>query len=87
MGQTTTLNDTFIPGLYSVNTIDRKQYEEDLARKQRDHLSQVQSHKDANWRPCMHDSCPECHGTGVRLNGSPCVHNISCPCPKCTPSF
>lgn len=23
-------------------------------------------------------------GTGVKSDGSPCVHNISCPCPKCT---
>lgn len=34
---------------------------------------------------CLHDSCPECHGTGTRRNGNMCVHNISCPCPKCTP--
>lgn len=35
--------------------------------------------------PCMHDSCTECHGTGVKKDGSFCVHFISCPCPKCSP--
>ena len=34
---------------------------------------------------CMHDRCPECHGTGVRSTGGSCVHMISCPCPKCSP--
>jgi DnaJ-class molecular chaperone len=34
---------------------------------------------------CLHDSCPECHGSGIKANGSACVHFISCPCPKCNP--
>lgn len=34
---------------------------------------------------CMHDNCPTCNGTGIRQDGlSVCIHNISCPCPKCT---
>jgi len=36
--------------------------------------------------PCMHDSCTECSGTGIRRFGGPCVHALSCPCPKCTPT-
>lgn len=36
---------------------------------------------------CLHDACPECLGTGVRRDGSSCIHGISCPCPKCTPSY
>lgn len=37
--------------------------------------------------PCMHDNCSECGGTGIKHNGlGPCVHFISCPCPKCTPT-
>ena len=45
-----------------------------------------------NWywkqkQPCLHDGCKNCHGTGIGKDGSPCVHMISCPCPKCTPRF
>lgn len=36
---------------------------------------------------CLHDACPECEGTGTKKDGTPCVHMISCPCPKCTPSY
>lgn len=35
--------------------------------------------------PCQHDSCPECHGSGIKENGQPCIHMISCSCPKCSP--
>jgi hypothetical protein len=35
---------------------------------------------------CMHDNCLSCHDTGVKVNGSMCIHHISCPCPKCSPS-
>lgn len=38
-----------------------------------------------NERPCLHNGCGECHGTGRKANGSMCVHMISCPCPKCSP--
>lgn len=64
--------------------MDRKQYEEDLKRRQEEHLRQV-NNDPFNWQPCLHDQCPECVGTGIRRDGSPCVHSISCPCPRCTP--
>lgn len=35
---------------------------------------------------CLHDSCPTCHGTGQGPTG-PCVHMLSCPCPKCSPTY
>ena len=35
---------------------------------------------------CLHRHCTECNGTGTKKSGGPCVHMISCPCPKCTPS-
>lgn len=63
--------------------IDRKQYEEELQRKQREHLAKVKDRGDSNWRPCLHDSCPQCFGTGIRLDGGHCFHNLSCQCPKC----
>jgi hypothetical protein len=38
-----------------------------------------------NSQKCLHQSCPNCHGTGVGKTGLPCVHALSCPCPRCTP--
>jgi hypothetical protein len=33
---------------------------------------------------CLHDNCSSCNGTGIRKDGlGPCVHMISCSCPKC----
>lgn len=63
-------------------TVDRESYERDLKRRQEEHLKNV---RDWNWQPCLHDACPECVGTGIRRDGTPCVHSISCPCPKCSP--
>ena len=34
---------------------------------------------------CLHKKCSLCHGTGVKTDGRPCVHMISCPCANCTP--
>ena len=65
--------------------IDRERYERELAEIKRKHLEAVGQARVSDWQPCLHDGCPECHGTGVRLDGSSCVHMISCPCPKCTP--
>lgn len=36
---------------------------------------------------CLHDICTECHGTGRKSNGTPCVHMISCTCSKCSPKY
>jgi len=71
----------------SPQQINREQYERELAEKQRRHLEQVANIGNHNWRPCMHDACTECCGTGIKRDGSMCVHGISCPCPKCTPSY
>lgn len=65
----------------------KNDYEEDLRRRQEEHLRNVYNTEDRNWRPCMHDSCPECLGTGVKHDGSACIHYISCPCPKCSPTY
>lgn len=35
---------------------------------------------------CIHEKCPECHGTGIKRDGTACIHMISCPCKKCTPT-
>jgi len=77
---------TYIEG-YAPLFIDRKQYEDDLQRRQKEHLDNVYNKQNQNWRPCLHDSCPECLGTGIKRDGNMCVHNIYCTCPKCNPSF
>lgn len=64
---------------------DQKTYEDDLQRRQKEHLDGIHNKQNIYWRPCLHDSCPECLGTGIKKDGSPCIHNISCPCPKCNP--
>ena len=66
---------------------NREQYERDLAERQRQHLESVRRSSDMHWQPCLHDNCTECYGTGVRHDGSGCVHMMSCPCPKCTPRY
>lgn len=71
--------------LGSNGSIDRKTYEEELRRRQEEHLEGIRKSHDIYWIPCMHDSCPECIGTGIRKDGSACIHGLSCPCPKCTP--
>jgi len=67
------------------NNIDRQQYEKDLAERQRRHLENVKENTNPYWQPCLHDGCPECLGTGVKIDGSTCIHMISCGCSKCSP--
>lgn len=63
-------------------------HEDDLRRRQREHLARVRRLGGGDpRRPCAHDSCPQCLGTGVKLDGSPCIHAISCHCPKCSPQY
>lgn len=38
-------------------------------------------------KKCLHESCENCCGTGRGQNGQSCVHMLSCPCPKCSPSY
>jgi len=63
----------------------RDEYEKDLKRRQKEHLESVRGISNPLWTPCAHDSCPECVGTGIKKDGSMCVHGISCSCPKCSP--
>lgn len=67
--------------------LDKKQYEEDLKRRQEEHLNRVYNRENEYFQPCMHDACPNCLGTGVGKDGGSCIHMISCPCPKCKPYF
>lgn len=67
-------------------TQEQEEYERDLAKRQSEHLRNVFVKNNSNWCPCMHDQCTSCHGTGIKIDGGPCIHAISCPCPKCTTS-
>lgn len=67
--------------------MEREQYEKDLAERQKQHLENIKKVNNGNWRPCLHDLCPTCHGTGLDTFGRTCVHGISCPCPKCVPFY
>ncbi len=40
-----------------------------------------------NQQHCLHDQCIACAGTGIRKGGGACVHHLSCPCPKCSPTY
>jgi hypothetical protein len=62
---------------------EQEEYERRQKEIREDHLRRVRRGGKRNWRPCLHDTCPECHGTGIKLDGTPCVHWISCP--KCSP--
>lgn len=33
---------------------------------------------------CLHDSCELCSGSGKKIDGSVCIHYISCNCPNCS---
>lgn len=66
-----------------MNKQQRKEYEEQLTKKQKEHLERVAANKKLEWKPCLHDECSQCHGTFVKHNGSRCFHFISCNCPKC----
>ena len=85
--ETSTYNAIYYREYYASFNLNREQYEEDLKRRQKEHLYSIQRQNDANWRPCLHDQCLECHGTGIKRDGSMCVHGISCPCPKCSPIY
>ena len=66
--------------------MNKNEYEEDLTRRQTKHLKNAgHQDKEEDWIPCLHDKCSECVGTGIKKDGTPCIHFISCPCSKCRP--
>lgn len=67
--------------------MNREEYERDLKKRQEEHLKSISNKQNDYWQPCLHDSCTECVGTGIKRDGSLCVHALSCPCPKCSPQF
>lgn len=69
----------------SASEPDRHGYYDELRRRQQEHLDNVRDRQYQPWQPCMHDGCSECVGTGIKRDGTPCIHMISCPCPRCRP--
>jgi len=63
---------------------NREDYEADLRKRQREHLDKVRGTTDKDWIPCAHNSCRECIGTGMKKNGSLCLHGLVCYCSRCS---
>lgn len=61
------------------NTIDNN---DDLVKKMLKKTIMSDDEKE-----CLHDKCPICYGTGKKPDGIPCIHMLSCPCPKCSPRY
>lgn len=68
---------------FNYEGIKQEDYEKKLKERQRKHLESIKGYRD--WKPCMHDQCQDCHGTGRKVDGSSCIHMIACGCPRCTP--
>ena len=71
------------------NTASNSEARESLRRRQAEHLRKVKKNRDAGELDdfCAHDRCGDCLGTFVKLDGSTCVHMISCTCSRCVPAY
>ena len=58
-------------------------YEKELRARQEAHINNSMLGRNMAWKPCAHDQCTNCHGTGLDAFGSMCIHSIACDCPKC----
>ena len=81
----TTTNTVATYEIVDVVQINQEDYEKDLRRRQQEHLSKVYGNRP--FKPCLHDQCPSCRGTGVKFDGSSCIHGLACSCPKCSPQY
>lgn len=61
--------------------------DEDLRRRQEDHLNQVRRRTRTRPSDCLHNRCISCVGTGIKKNGDRCIHFLSCPCGRCKPGM
>lgn len=64
----------------------QKEWEKELKRRQEEHLAKVNG-DDKPAHPCQHDLCSLCVGTGIKEDGSMCIHHLYCSCPKCNPHY
>ena len=68
--------------------VSNSEARESLRRRQAEHLRKVKKNRDAGELndSCAHDRCSDCVGTFIKLDGSTCVHMISCTCSRCVPT-
>ena len=55
-----------------------------IGRFEKEMYEHIWRYRRLTFSGCLHDGCPDCHGTGRKEDGSICIHYLSCPCPKCT---
>lgn len=70
------------------NRYDFEDPEDDFEERRHTHMAQLtelRKYRKSQEQACLHLTCPNCFGTGTRSDGSPCVHMMSCSCPRCTP--
>ena len=66
------------------NRKDFRRLRDEHSRRLRDGITAFRGRGDGEV-DCMHEQCTSCFGTGVKEDGTACIHFISCSCPKCTP--
>jgi len=75
--------------------VDREAYELDLSKRRAEHLARVMAFRKARsrgepeapaaqtpaakWQPCKHDACLACHGTGIKVDDTTCIHTYIAP--------
>lgn len=63
---------------------DEDMTDKELIRRRQQHLEALKSRtQKAKLSDCAHNRCSQCWGTFRKLDGTPCVHMMSCPCPMC----
>lgn len=62
----------------------RKEEHDEKVRKHREVLGKNAGEDDGDVK-CLHLLCPSCWGTGIKQDGTMCVHSIYCPCKRCVP--
>ena len=76
---------THFQEFYPEENLSSEEYYERLKERQRRHLESVKRRINGPFRSCLHDSCQSCHGTGIKIDGSVCIHFLHCTCPRCSP--
>ena len=56
----------------------------EIRRKREEEIEKAR--KDGTLK-CLHNSCQDCKGSGLTVDGKLCIHGIACPCTKCSPTW
>lgn len=73
--------------VFDTTTTEPNSNNRKFENKNLDYYPYNNTNKDNQNSGCLHDSCPECGGTGIKKNGGVCIHHIACFCPKCCPTY